>query len=89
MGYLFGGAILSAGVCAYAAVELTRFLRGSEAILRGTLLVFVIVAGMVVSFFAVGGHAPYPRHSDTTLIPELALPPDDSRNATPTPSMSP
>ena len=72
--YIIAGTILSAAVAVYSAVELVRFFRGQPAVLGRALALLIVSAGIVISWFCVGGYVPYPRHAVTTLIPELAVP---------------
>ena len=86
-GYLFSACILiSAGTIVYALLELWRYSRARDSLLLRFLPVAAILFGGVVSVFLllVSLHKRGP--ADTTIIPELALPPEDQRLASPEPT---
>ena len=86
-GYLFSACILiSAGTIVYALLELWRYSRARGSLVPRFLPVAAILFGGVVSVFLllVSLHRRGP--ADTRIIPELALPPDDPRLASPEPT---
>jgi hypothetical protein len=78
--------VLSFATSAYCIVELVRLFRGVSTLLPSAASVLLVCASLVASWFGALGHAPYPRHADTTHIPELELQRIDAAIATPTPT---
>lgn len=84
---LFSASILvSAGTIVYASLELFRYALARKSLLPRFLSVIAILFGGAASIFLLTASLPKLRSADTTIIPELALPPDDPRLSSPGPT---
>ncbi len=80
-----GSILLSGGTVTYAGVELLRYSGGRRSFLPRVASVILIFVAAATSVLTLASSMPK-RSADTTIIPELALPPDDPRVATPAPT---